>query len=166
METEVGEIRNRVRAITTDTNVAKISLLQVVDQPGIAAKLFEPLSDANVSVDVIVQNASVGGSTDLTFTVEHTDLDGALQIIGPVAKKMAPGGIKSADDLGKVSIVGTGMQDAPGYASKMFRSLAEAEINIDMITTSEIRITCVIDRNRLEDAARVLHDAFELEQPN
>ena len=108
----------------------------------------------------------MGGSTDLTFTVERTDLYEALQITEPVAKILAPGGIKSADDLGKVSIVGTGMQDAPGYASKMFRSLAEAKINIDMITTSEIRITCVIDRNRLEDAARMLHDAFKLEQPN
>ena len=166
MDTRVGEIRNRVRAIATDTNVAKISVLRVVDRPGIAAGLFEPLAAADVSVDVIVQNASVDGATDVTFTVERTDLARALEVVRPVARELGSGGVESADDLGKVSIVGTGMQDAPGYASRMFRSLADAGINIDMITTSEIRITCIVDERRLGDAARVLHEAFELERPD
>ena len=164
MNTRVGEVRNRVRGIASDTNVAKISVLRVVDRPGISAGLFEPLAAADISVDVIVQNASVDGATDLTFTVQRTDLDRALEVVQPVARDLGSQGVESADNLAKVSIVGTGMQDAPGYASKMFRALADASINIEMITTSEIRITCIVDEKRVGDAARVLHAAFQLER--
>ena len=166
MNANVGEIRNRVRGIATDTNVAKITMLGVKDRPGIAASLFEPLADADVSVDVIVQNAGEDGTTDMTFTVERSDLDRALEVVETVAKELGSRGMVSAGNLAKVSIVGTGMQDSPGYAARMFRALADKSINIDMITTSEIRITCLVDEDKVADASRALHDAFHLEQPD
>jgi len=166
MDGKVGEIRNRVRGIATDTNVAKITVLGVEDRPGVAASLFEPLSEADISVDVIVQNASVEGITDMTFTVKRTDLTRALDVVDKVSKGLGSRGVVSADQLAKVSIVGTGMQDAPGYASKLFRTLAGQGINIEMITTSDIRITCIVDESRVGEAARALHAAFELEKPD
>ena len=166
MDTKVGEMRNRVRGIATDTNVAKITVLGVVDRPGVAANLFEPLAEAGVSVDVIVQNASVDGATDLTFTVKSTDLETALEEVKAVAKDLGGRGVVSADGLAKVSIVGTGMQDAPGFAARMFRVLADANINIEMITTSEIRITCIVAEAHLGEAARVLHAAFQSDRPD
>ena len=165
MNGNVGEIRNRVRGIATDTNVAKITVLGVTDRPGIAASLFEPLAEADISVDVIVQNASVDGTTDLTFTVTRTDLARALEVVDPVVKELGSRGTASDDALAKLSIVGSGMQDAPGYASQMFRALADNGINIDAITTSEIRITCLIDEAQVADAACALHDAFHLDVP-
>lgn len=165
MEINVGEIRNRVRGIATDTNVAKITIHGVTDRPGIAASLFQPLTDADVSVDVIVQNASVEGTTDMTFTVKRTDLARALEVVEPIMRELGSGSYTSADDLAKVSIVGTGMQDSPGYASRMFRALADAKINIDMITTSEIRITCLVEERQLAESANALHEAFQLDQP-
>ena len=166
MNANVGEIRNRVRGIATDTNVAKITMLGVKDRPGIAASLFEPLAEANISVDVIVQNASEDGTTDMTFTVERSDLDKALEVVDTVAKELGSRGTVSAGKLAKISIVGTGMQDSPGYASRMFRALADKKINIDMITTSEIRITCLVDEDKVALASRALHDTFQLEQPD
>ena len=166
MNARVGEIRNRVRGIATDTNVAKITVLGIVDRPGIAASLFEPLVDAAISVDVIVQNASVDGATDLTFSVKRTDLRRALEVVERVAKDLDSRGVVSADNLAKVSLVGTGMQDAPGYASRMFRALADGGINIEMITTSEIRITCIVKEAQVSEATRALHAAFHLEKPD
>ena len=163
MENKVGEIRERVRGIATDTNVANITILKIVDRPGIAARLFEPLAEAGVSIDVIVQNSSVEGATDLTFTVKRTDLARALEVVRPVAKALGSPEVVSADGLAKLSIVGTGMQDAPGYAARMFRALADADINIAMITTSEIRITCIVPELSVEKGARALHLAFRLE---
>ena len=165
MDVEVGEIRNRVRGIATDANVAKITIHGVTDRPGIAASLFQPLTDADISVDVIVQNTSVEGTTDMTFTVQRTDLARALEVVEPIMRELGSGNYSSADNLAKVSIIGTGMQDAPGYASRMFRTLADADINIDMITTSEIRITCLVEERQLAKAAIALHDAFRLDQP-
>ena len=165
MNTRVGEIRNRIRGIATDTNVAKITVRGVVDRPGIAASLFEPLTNADISVDVIVQNASVDGTTDMTFTVKRTDLQHALEVTREVAIGLGSGEVVSADNLAKLSIVGTGMQDSPGYASTMFRTLADNGINIDMITTSEIRITCIVDETQVAEAARALHKSFQLDQP-
>ena len=165
MNSNVGEIRNRVRGIATDTNVAKITVLGVIDRPGIAASLFEPLAKADISVDVIVQNASVDGTTDMTFTVTRTDLDRALDVVEPVIRELGSRGTISDDTLAKLSIVGSGMQDAPGYASQMFRALAGKGINIDAITTSEIRITCLISESQIAEAACALHDAFHLDLP-
>ena len=165
MNSNVGEIRNRVRGIATDTNVAKITVLGVIDRPGIAASLFEPLANADISVDVIVQNASVDGTTDMTFTVTRTDLARALEVVEPVVKELGSRGMVSDEGLAKLSIVGSGMQDAPGYASQMFRALASRGINIDAITTSEIRITCLISESQIAEAACTLHDAFRLDMP-
>ena len=163
MNRQVGEIRNRVSGIATDTNVSKITVLGVVDRPGIAASLFEPLTEVGISVDVIVQNASVGGATDMTFTVMRTDLARAEQVVQKVANDLGSGEVVTASDLAKLSIVGTGMQNAPGYASTMFRTLADAGINIEMITTSEIRITCLVKEAQVAVAARALHTAFDLD---
>jgi aspartate kinase len=164
MNSGVGEIRNRVRSIATDSNVAKVTIRGVVDRPGVAAAVFEPLAAANVSVDVIVQNTSVDGATDITFTVERTDLPRALEVAGAVVSDIGAREVASSDNLAKISIVGTGMQNAPGYASRMFLALSEAGVNIEMITTSEIRITCVVDEARLADAARAVHVAFDLDR--
>ena len=163
MSAKVGEIRNRARGVATDANVAKITALGVVDRPGIAASLFEPLAAADISVDVIVQNASVDGATDLTFTVARTDLARAMEITDPAVAALGGRGVVSDDSLAKVSVVGSGMQDAPGYASRMFRALADNGINIYMITTSEIRITCLVRESQIAEAARALHDAFRLD---
>ena len=165
MNTNVGELRNRVRGIATDANVAKITVLGVKDRPGIAASLFEPLAAADISVDVIVQNAGVDGTTDLTFTVARTDLARSLEVVDSVARELGSRGMVSDDTLAKLSIVGSGMQDAPGYASRMFRALADKRINIDMITTSEIRITCIVKEAQAGEAASALHDAFRLDIP-
>lgn len=163
MNKAVGEIRNRVSGIATDINVAKITMMHVKDRPGIAANLFEALAKVGISVDVIVQNASVGGSTDLTFTVHRTDLTQAESVVEKVAADLETGKIVTSSDLAKISIVGTGMQNAPGYASTMFRTLADHHINIEMITTSEIRITCLVKETQIAQAARALHTAFDLD---
>lgn len=158
------EVRNKVRGVAHDLNVAKVTVLGVPDQPGIATSLFEPLAEARVSVDTIVQNASVGGITDLTFTVARTDLNKAMHIVEPIARSIGARGCVSNAKLGKVSIVGTGMQNTPGYAARMFRALYDAGINIELITTSEIRVTCIIDEKKVTAAVRALHKAFQLEE--
>ena len=158
------EVRNKVRGIAHDLNVAKVTILGVPDKPGIATKLFEALAKANISVDTIVQNASVERLTDLTFTVAKTDLDEAMRVAEPVVKSIKAKGYVSDSKLGKVSIVGTGMQNTPGYAAKVFRALFEAGINIELITTSEIRITCIIHEDKVKEAVRALHKAFELDK--
>jgi aspartate kinase len=158
------EPTNKVRAIAHDFDVAKITLRGVPDRPGIAATVFEPLADAAVSVDTIVQNASTENLTDLTFTVGKGDLRRAMELMAPVVHEIGARDVVSDEQLGKVSIVGTGMQNTPGYASRMFRALYDAGINILLITTSEIRITCIIEEGRVVDAVRALHEAFALEQ--
>lgn len=163
MDMKVGEIRNRVRGIATERDVAKIIVYSVVDRPGIASSLFEPLAQADISVDVIVQNSSVEGKTDLTFTVKQSQLDRATSVVKKVADELGSGQIGIDENLGKVSVVGTGMQDSPGYAAKMFKTLATSGINIEMITTSEIRITCIVKVSDLGKAASALHDAFEMD---
>ena len=158
------ETRNRVRGIAHDKNMAKITVLGVPDRPGISATIFEPLAEKGISVDTIVQNASVERITDLTFTVARENLEAAVDIVKPVAQSMGAGGCVSDAHLGNVSIVGTGMQHSPGYAARMFRALYEADVNIEMIATSEIRITCIVAEDRVEDAVRALHRAFQLDQ--
>ncbi len=158
------EPTNKVRGVAHDNDVAKITVRGVPDRPGIAATLFEPLADAGVSVDTIVQNSSLENLTDLTFTVSRGDLGRALELTRESGKTIGAREVTSDSRLGKVSIVGTGMQNTPGYASRMFRTLFDAGINIELITTSEIRITCIIDQGRVADAVRALHQAFQLEQ--
>ena len=165
MEPRVGETRNRARAVATDRNVAKITVTGIVDRPGISASLLEPLAEADISVDIVVQNASVRDTTDLAFTVSGDDADHALEIVRTVAYTIGANDVIRTENLAKVSVVGAAMQNTPGYASRMFRALADEGINIEMITTSEIRITCVVDADRIGDAARALHSTFGLEQP-
>ena len=161
-EGEGMEVANKVRGVTYERGVARITLRAVPDRPGIAAAVFEPLAESNISVDTIVQNASAERLTDLSFTVDRTDLRAALDVTEGVAGTIGAGECVSHDNLGQVSIVGTGMQNAPGVAAVMFSALAEAGVNIEMITTSQIRITCVVDEAQVNDAVRTLHDAFEL----
>ena len=155
---------NKVRGIAHDPRIAKVTLRGVPDRPGIAASIFEPLAERHISVDTIVQNASVERLTDLTFTLDAKDLAAATPIVEELAKTVGATDVVADDDLGKVSIVGTGIQSAPGYASRMFRALSDADINVEMISTSEIRITCIIQRADVEKAVRALHKAFELEK--
>ncbi|MBL7124765.1 MAG: aspartate kinase [Dehalococcoidales bacterium] len=157
------EVRNKVRSIAHDLDMAKITLVGVPDRPGIAASIFEPLAKANISVDTIVQNASIENITDLTFTVAKSQLDRAMDVVKPIAESIGARECVSDSRLGKVSIIGTGMQNTPGYAARMFGVLSERGINIQLITTSEIRITCIIDEARVKDAVQALHRAFELE---
>jgi len=157
------EVRNKVRSIAHDLNVAKITVVGVPDRPGIAAALFEPLARANVSVDTIVQNASIENITDLTFTVAKGDLSRAMEVVEPIARSIGARECVSDAKMGKISIIGTGMQNTPGYAARMFQALSEKNINILLITTSEIRITCIIEESKVKDAVRALHRAFELE---
>jgi len=158
------EVRNKVRGIAHDTNVAKVTVIGVPDRPGIASTIFEPLAEANISVDTIVQNASVQNITDLTFTVARSDLSRAMAIVEPIARDIEAKRCVADSKLAKVSIIGTGMMNMPGYAAKMFRTLYVQGINIQLITTSEIRITCIISEDRVEDAVQALHRAFELEE--
>ena len=157
------EVRNKVRSIAHNLNVAKITVVGVPDRPGIAASVFGPLAKAGVSVDTIVQNASIAGITDLTFTVAQNDLAKAMEVVKPIAGSIGAGECVSDTKLGEVSIVGTGMQNTPGYAARMFGTLSEKNINIQLITTSEIRITCIINEDEVKNAVRALHRAFEIE---
>ena len=157
------EVRKAVTGIAVDLNVAKITVRGVVDRPGVAAGLLQPLADEGVSVDVIVQNTSSDGTTDFTFTVGQASVFKAAQLIENQSV-IEYGEVITGSDLAKVSIVGTGMENAPGYAARMFSTLSEAKVNIDMITTSEIRITTIIDREQVQKAVQSLHDAFELEK--
>ncbi len=157
------EVRNKVRSIAHDLDVAKITVVGVPDRPGIAAAIFEPLAKANISVDTIVQNASIHNITDLTFTVARSELTRAMKVVKPIAKAIGAQECVSDAKLGKISIIGTGMQNTPGYAARMFQTLSEEGINIQLITTSEIRITCIIAESRVRDAVRALHKAFELD---
>lgn len=157
------EIRNKVSGIAHDPNIAKITVVGVPDKPGIASSIFEPLANAGVSVDSIVQNASVNRITDLTFTVASSDVNNTMEIIKPVAESIGAKECVSDSALGKVSVIGAGMQTGPGYASRMFKALSDEGINVELISTSEIRITCIIDEEKVPQAVRALHKAFELE---
>ncbi len=158
------EVRNKVRGIAHDLDVAKITILGVPDRPGIATAIFESLAKENINVDTIVQNASVDRITDLTFTVAKSESEKAMRAVEPAVKSIGARGCVLNANLGKVSIIGTGMQNVPGFAARMFRALYEQGINIELITTSEIRITCIIDQARVPDALVALHKAFELEK--
>ncbi len=155
---------NRIRGIAHDMDVAKITLRHVPDRPGVAAEIFQPLADAHLSVDTIVQNASEDNLTDLTFTLAKGDFARALPLVNEIAQRIGAKEVVADERMGKVSIVGTGIQSAPGYAARMFRTLSDAGINIEIISTSEIRITCIVPEDHVADAVRALHTAFELEK--
>ncbi len=153
-----------VRGVAHDKNEVKLTLRRLPDRPGIAAKVFSALAARAINVDVIVQNASEGGTTDLSFTVGRADRNLAEQIAGRVAQELGVGGVEVRDDIAKISIVGVGMRAHAGVAAAMFEALSAAGVNIQMITTSEIKVTCVIDRAATEQAVRALHAAFALDQ--
>jgi aspartate kinase len=157
------EDRKRVRGIAEESNVAKITVVGVPDRPGIAAAIFEPLGAAGISVDVIVQNIGRSRRTDLTFSVAQSDLKAAEKLVKAAAKTIGATRVASAGGIAKLSIVGTGMLGTPGIAGRMFRALADAGINIEMISTSEIRITCLVARNQVEKGVRILHKTFDLD---
>jgi aspartate kinase len=159
------EQRNKVRGLAHDRNVAKVTLVEVPDQPGVAASVFQPLAEAGINVDMIVQNIGHGGATDLSFTVPQVELAKAKRILDPVARELGFREMTTDSSVAKISIVGAGIQNAPGYAARMFAALAAAGVNIEMISTSEIRITTIIAEDALETAVRALHEAFELERP-
>ncbi len=153
-----------VSGVTYNKNEAKISIRRVPDRPGIAAKIFEPLKEANINVDMIIQNISKDGYTDLSFTVARNEMKKAVEIVKKVAEEIGAEGVEWDDTIAKVSIVGVGMRSHPGVAAIMFKTLADNNINIMMISTSEIKISCVIDEKYTELAVRVLHDAFNLDK--
>src|SRR5438874_12001858 len=158
------EDRQRVRGIAQETNVAKITVVGVRDRPGVAAAIFEPLGAAGISVDGIVQNIGRSGHTDLTFSVAESDLKAAEKLVKAAVKEVGGTRVASAGGIAKLSIVGTGMLGTPGIAARMFRALADAGINIEMISTSEIRITCLVARDRAAMGVRIVDKAFELDQ--
>jgi aspartate kinase len=151
-----------VSGITYNKDEAKISVVRVPDRPGIAAKLFRPLTEAGINVDMIVQNISHEGFTDLTFTVSKPDYKRALKIAKGVAGEIGAEDVAGDTGIAKVSIIGAGMRSHAGIASKTFEVLARESINIEMISTSEIKISCVLDVKYTELAVRVLHEAFGL----
>ena len=157
------EQANKVRGIAHQRQVAKITVRAVPDRPGIAAHLFEPLAQANISVDTIVQNASVEGLTDLTFTVAKDDMTAAVEVVRATLPALGASELVTDAEVGTVSVVGTGMASAPGYAAQMFRTLFDKGINIQLISTSDIRITCVVQSAQVDDAVRALHEAFALD---
>ena len=159
-----------ISAVTSDVSEAKVTVLAVPDSPGVAARLFRPLADRNVNVDTIVQNVSVSdaggrGVTDISFTVPRDDLDVALETCRASARDIGAADVLADADIAKVSLIGAGMKSHPGVSARMFEVLAAAGINIEMISTSAIRITCVVRGDAVEGAVVALHDAFELDRP-
>jgi len=153
-----------VRAITHDLSEAKVTVSGVPDQPGVAARLFRSLADRGVNVDMIVQNASADGITDISFTVPHEDLDASLEVVGGLQADLGIREFGAEPGIARVSVIGAGMKSNPGIAATMFECLADAGINIDMISTSAIRISCVVSQDQAEQAVAVLHATYELDK--
>ena len=152
-----------ISGVVHDASDAKITVLGVPDQPGVSAALFEPLAAANVNVDMIVQNTSTAGTTDISFTLPKTDVAIAEPIVARIAKQVGATGVTQDTNIAKISLVGAGMKSSPGIAAKMFRVLADNKVNIEMISTSTIRISVVVAAPMLEKAVRSLHTAFDLD---
>jgi aspartate kinase len=153
-----------VSGVTYNKNEARLTISRVPDKPGIASKIFMPISDAGIVIDMIIQNTRAGDLTDMTFTVPRTDYKKALEILKKVAADIGAEDVSSADNIAKVSIVGVGMRNHSGIASTMFQVLAHEGINIMMISTSEIKVSCVIEEKYTELAVRALHEAFALDK--
>ena len=153
-----------ISGVTHDVSEAKVTIFRVPDRPGVAAKLFRPLADANLVVDMIEQNVSTDGSTDISFTVPKSDLTRTMEVVEKVVAAIEAGGATADENIGRVSVVGAGMKTNPGVAAQMFETLAAEGVNIEMISTSTIRISCVVAQDDVERAVRALHAAFDLEQ--
>jgi aspartate kinase len=152
-----------ISGVVHDVGEAKMTLLGVPDRPGVSALLFESLAQANVNVDMIVQNTSTSGSTDISFTVPKADVATAEPIVSRIARDLRAGGVNHDDDIAKVSLVGAGMKTSPGVAAKMFRVLADNGVNIEMISTSTIRVSVVVRAAMMQTAVQALHTAFGLD---
>jgi len=153
-----------VSAVTHDTSEAKMTVSDLPDKPGVAATLFRALAEADVNVDMIVQNASEDGATDISFTLPHDQVDLACATVEPLIAQLGGQACVTDADVGRVSVIGAGMQTNPGVAATMFETLSNAGINIEMISTSAIRISCVVRASEAERAVGVLHAAFELDK--
>jgi aspartate kinase len=153
-----------ISGIASDSGEAKVTILAVPDHPGVAARVFRPLADAGIHIDMIVQNVSAAGHTDISFTLPEADLTTAEPVLGVIAKHVDAQGYVCDTDIGKVSLVGAGMRSNPGVAADMFEALADAGINIEIISTSSIRISCVVRSSELERAVQVVHDRFRLSE--
>jgi aspartate kinase len=151
-----------ISGVTHDTSEAKATVLSVPDQPGVAARVFRALADAGVNIDMIVQNVSAAGATDISFTLPKTDLPSAEPILEMLAKEIGAGGVAYDAEVAKVSLVGAGMKSHPGVAADMFEALADAGINIEIISTSSIRVSCVVRAAEVERAVRAVHERFRI----
>jgi aspartate kinase len=164
-EVSAVELRDKVRAMAIDRKVAKVTIVGVPDHPGIARSIFEPMADQGLNVDMIVQNVGHDGSTDMSFTVERSNLARAERLLGLLSNELGFREVQTDPDVAKVSIVGEGIHNHPGYAAQMFGALADEDINISMISTSEIRITCIIAEAQIDAAAKAIHRTFRLQEP-
>src|SRR5581483_6142460 len=151
-----------ISGVTHDTSEAKVTIFGVPDRPGIAARIFRALADAGVNIDMIVQNVSAQGHTDISFTLPKTDLQAAEPILERVAAEIGAAGYTKDPEIAKISLIGAGMKSHPGIAADMFDALAREEINIEIISTSSIRISCVVRAEEVERAVQAVHRQFEL----
>ena len=151
-----------VTSVTHDRNQAKVSILRVPDRPGVAAQVFSAVADQNIVVDMIVQNISRDGFTDMSFTLPRGDRARSVAALEDVARRVGAEGVQFNDRVAKISIVGVGMRSHSGVAARMFAVLSKEGVNIQMISTSEIAVSCVVDDKYAELAVRALHEAFEL----
>ncbi len=161
---EQGMEQAIISGVTHDASEAKLTVTQVPDQPGVAARIFRALADKNVNVDMIVQNVGTNGSADISFTVPKADLETAKSVLTDQVTVIGAGGFEADGAIGRVSLVGAGMKSNPGIAARMFETLADEQINIEMISTSTIRTSCVVHADDLERAVQALHAAFELDK--
>ncbi len=164
--TEVGKMEKQriVSGIAHDLNVARIALFDVPDQPGVAMTIFKVLAESKINVDMVIQGGMRSNRNDIAFTIERDELDKALPLVNDVVAKIGASGMSYGKDVAKVSIVGAGMQSNPGVAAAMFEALADADINIHMISTSEIKVSCIIDETEVDKAVLALHNKFLLHE--
>ena len=158
------EVRQRVRDIRLEDGWALVKLARVPDKPGIAALIFSPIATAGISVDLILQNASVDRLTDVSFTVRHEDVEGAVRRLEAIQDGVEAAGIETMDGLTKIELVGTGIVSAPAHISGLFSALGEAGVNVIAIGTSEVRISCLIEEKDRKKASKALHAAFRIRE--
>jgi aspartate kinase len=154
-----------IRGVSVERNQAKVTIAQVPDKPGVAARIFNALADTNITIDMIVQNVSMSGTTDISFTLSKDELPKVDQALQPVVKEIGAAGLHAQDGIAKLSVVGIGMRSHSGVAARMFECLSEGGINIQMISTSEIKIAVILDEKAVEKAANLAHEAFGLANP-
>jgi aspartate kinase len=153
-----------VSGIALNRNEAKVTIFKVPDRPGIASKIFKKIADHNINVDMIIQNKTASNFTDISFTIMKSEMRKALPVVKEAARSVKARSVLTDENIAKISVVGVGMKSHSGVASKMFSALADSKINIDMISTSEIKISCVIDKKKAEKAMNAIHKRFNLDK--